>query len=30
MKLKRFIETLVFWIMVGLVWEFGVRWSGTR
>jgi len=23
------VETVLFWIVVGLIWEFGVRWSGT-
>lgn len=28
--MKRWVETLVFWIGLALIWEFGVRWSGTR
>ncbi|QBR00952.1 ABC transporter permease [Paraburkholderia pallida] len=28
--MKRLIEVVAFWVAVGLVWEFGVRWSGTR
>ncbi|GAB3627107.1 nitrate ABC transporter permease [Pandoraea terrae] len=28
--MKHWIETIVFWIGLALVWEFGVRWSGTR
>jgi len=27
--MKRLVETVLFWIVVGLIWEFGVRWSGT-
>jgi len=28
--MKRLIEALLFWTAVALIWEFGVRWSGTR
>ncbi|MCP1175545.1 MULTISPECIES: ABC transporter permease [Ralstonia] len=27
--MRRALETAAFWIVVGLVWEFGVRWSGA-
>ncbi|WGS51241.1 ABC transporter permease [Paraburkholderia sp. D15] len=28
--MKRLLETVAFWIVIGLIWEFGVRWTGTR
>jgi NitT/TauT family transport system permease protein len=28
--MKRILETLAFWVAIGLVWEFGVRWSGVH
>ncbi|VWC60991.1 nitrate ABC transporter permease [Burkholderia lata] len=28
--MKRLIETIAFWAIVGVAWEVGVRWTGTR